>query len=124
MRFGLMASFMRTAIAPAHLRSSAVTGSPLVFVPMTMRPRRVAHVLQVGGHGQDRHDLAGDRDVEAGLARHAVELAAEADDDVAQRAVVEVDDAPPRDRVRIDVEVVALVDVVVDVGGEQVVRHA
>ena len=54
---------------------------------------------------------------------HAVDAAAEADDDVAQRAVVQVDDAAPRDRVGVDVERVAVEDVVVDVGGEQVVRH-
>ena len=35
-----MASFMSTVSAPATPRSSAVTGSPRVFVPNTMRPSR------------------------------------------------------------------------------------
>ena len=49
--------------------------------------------------------------------------AAEADDDVAQRAVVHVDDAPPGDAPRIDAERVAVVDVVVEHRGQQVVRR-
>ena len=70
------------------------------------------------------HDLGGDGDVEAVLARHAVGDAAEAADDVAQLAVVHVDDALPGDAARIDVEVVTLLDVVVEHGGEEVVRGA
>ena len=48
--------------------------------------------------------------------------AAEPDDDVAQRAVVEVDDPLPGDGPRVDAERVAVVHVVVDQRGEQVVR--
>ena len=45
------------------------------------------------------------------------------DDDVAQRAVVDVEHAPPGDVVRVDVGRVALVEVVVEHRGEQVVRR-
>jgi len=41
MRLGLMASFMSTIIAPAQPRSSAVTGSPDLLMPMIIRPRRL-----------------------------------------------------------------------------------
>ncbi len=54
----------------------------------------------------------GDGDVEAVLAGHAVGLAAQAVDDVAELAVVHVDDALPRDLARVDAELVALLDVV------------
>ncbi len=91
---------------------------------------RVAHddvaeatleVLERGREAEDRHDLAGDDDVEAVLARVAVGRAAQRDGDVAQRAVVEVDDALPRDPAYVDAQLVAVVDVVVDERGEQVV---
>ena len=71
-----------------------------------------------------RHDLGRGGDVEAGLARVAVGGAAERDDEVAQRAVVHVDRAPPADRQRVDAELVAVVDRGVDQRGEQVVGGA
>ncbi len=80
-----------------------------------------SQVLGVLGEAERGHDLRGRGDVEAGLPRHPVDRAAEADDDVAQRAVVHVDDAPPEDAPRVDVQSVALVDVVVEHRGEQVV---
>ena len=63
----------------------------------------LAQVLERRGEAEDGHDLAGDGDVVAGLARDAVELAAEAVDDLAHGAVVEVDAAAPRDGQRVDV---------------------
>ena len=79
------------------------------------------HVLEVFREAEDGHHLRSDRDVEPRLARRAVGLAAEADDDVAQRAVIEVKHALPGDASHIDVERIALLDVVVDDSGEQVV---
>ena len=82
--------------------------------------------LEVGpglGEAEDRHQLGGHHDVEAVLARVAVADAAEPDHEVAQGAVVEVDDPLPGDRADVDVELVAVVDVVVDQRGEQVVRR-
>ncbi len=74
----------------------------------------------------DRHDLARGGDVEALLPREAVELAAEADDDVAEGAIVHVERAPPRHLARIDVALFAElrreVAGVVDHRREQVVR--
>src|SRR6185312_6868426 len=86
-------------------------------------PEALPHLGEGRGEREDRHHLAGGGDVEAGLARDAVQLAAEAHDDVAQRAVVDVEHAPPGDVVRVDVGRVALVEVVVEHRGEQVVRR-
>ena len=86
-----------------------------------MRPRRGPQVVERGGEGQDRHHLGRRRDVEAGLADHAVGLVAEADDDVAQRPVVDVEDPPPRDVVLVEVQGVALVEVAVEHRRQQVV---
>ena len=83
--------------------------------------------LQVGqrlGKAEDRHHLGRDDDVEAVLPRIAVRGAAERDRDVAQRAVVHVHDALPRDPPDVQSERVAMVNVVVDQRSEQVVRDA
>jgi hypothetical protein len=91
---------------------------------------RVAHddlaepllqIVQAVSQAEDRHDLGSHDDVEAILTRIAVRRAAEADDDVAQRAIVTVDHPPPGNAPHVEAELVALVDVVVDQGGEQVV---
>ena len=55
---------------------------------------------------------------------HAVNGFAHAVDDVAQLAVVHIDQAPPQHALEVDVQLVALVDMVVEHSGEQVVRRA
>ena len=77
-----------------------------------------------GGQAEDGHDLAGNRDVEAVLARHAVGLAAHAVHHVAQLAVVHVHHALPGDLAHVDAQLVALLDVVVQHGGQEVVGRA
>src|SRR5690606_33896697 len=71
----------------------------------------------------DRHDLRRDDDVETRFARVAVARPTQADYRVAQRAVVDVEHAPPGDAAHIDAQRVAVVDVVVDHRGQQVGRH-
>ena len=71
---------------------------------------------------QDGHDLGGHRDVEAVLAREAVGHAAQRIDDLAQRAVVHVHDAPPGDAAAVEAQRVAPIDVIVEQRREQVVR--
>lgn len=80
--------------------------------------------LQIGdarGETEDGHDLRGDGDVEAVLPGHALGLASQADDDVAEGPVVHVHDAAQDDAAGVDVELVALLERVVDHGGQQVV---
>ena len=77
-----------------------------------------------GGKAEDRHDLGGHRDVEAVLARRAVDLAAEAVDDEAKLAVVHIDAALPGDAARVDAERIALLNMVVQHRGQQVVCRA
>ena len=70
---------------------------------------------------QDCHDLGGDGDIEAVLARHALGLTANAVDNVAQLTVVHIDDALPSDALNVNTELIALLDVVIKHGGQQVV---
>jgi hypothetical protein len=70
---------------------------------------------------QNCHDLGGDGDIEAVLARHALGLTANAVDDVAQLTVVHIDDALPSDTLNVNTELIALLDVVIKHGCQQVV---
>src|SRR5699024_4010865 len=78
-------------------------------------------VGQVGGQAQDGHDLGGDHDVEAVLTRGALGGAAQTDHGLAQGAVVDVHHALPLDAARVQTQLVALMEMVVDQGGESVV---
>ena len=78
-------------------------------------------ILQILGETENGHHFGCDRDVEAALARKAVRDAAERIDDLAQSAIVDVENALPGDAALIDAEGVAPVDVVVDHRGEQIV---
>ena len=73
-------------------------------------------VGQVGGQAQHRHDLAGNGDLKAVLAGHTAGLAAQAVHNVAQLAVVHVHGALPNDAAGVDVQGVALLNVVVQHG--------
>ena len=81
-------------------------------------------VLQAGGETQHRHDLAGHGDVEPVLPGHALHPAAQTVHDVPELAVVHVHAAPPRDLLHVDAEGVALLNVVIQHGGQQVVGRA
>ena len=80
-------------------------------------------VVDVVGETEDRHHLGGDGDVEAVFARKAVRRAAEPDDDLSQRPVVHVEDAPPGDPAGVEPKRIAPVDVIVDQRREQIVRR-
>ena len=63
-----------------------------------------AHVAQIGGEGQDRHDLACHGDVEPGPAGFPFFFRAKADFDFPQEAVVGIDRPAPGDGIRIDIQ--------------------
>ena len=87
------------------------------------RAEPAAEVGEIARHGDDRHRLRGGGDVEAGLARVAVHSAAEADDDVAQGPVVDVEASPPGDGKRVDAGLVPVQEMRLDQRREQVVRR-
>ena len=85
----------------------------------TTQPR-----LQIGqrvGQTEDGHDLGGDDNVKAVLARKAVARSAQSGSDAAQRTVVHVNHPLPGDAPRINAQRVAVMDVIVDGCGQQVV---
>ena len=81
-------------------------------------------VFDGGREAEDRHDLGGDSDIEARLARETIGDAAQRTDDLAQRAVVHVHHAAPGHAARVDAELVAPIDVVVDHRREEIVRRS
>ena len=81
-------------------------------------------VGQVPREAEHRHDLGGHGDGKAVLARHAVGSPAETVGEETELTVVHVDAAPPNDAARVDLQLVALIDMVVDHSRQQVVRRA
>src|SRR5215204_294887 len=84
-------------------------------------PEAAAHVVKRGGEREDRHRLRGRRDVEAGLARDAIGPGAQPHNDIPQGPIVHVHHPSPGNALQLEVEGIALVEVVVDHGGELVV---
>ena len=80
-------------------------------------------IPQICREREHRHDLRRRGDHELVLARDAVRLAAQADDRVAQLAIVHVERARPGDGGRVDVQWIAVVDGRVQRGRQQVVRR-
>ena len=79
---------------------------------------------QGGGKAQYRHDLTGHRDIVAVIAGDAVCFAAQTDGNAAQDAVIHIHGTPPGNALRVDAEGVALMNVVVDHGGQEIVGCA
>ena len=71
---------------------------------------------------ENSHDFGSDGDIKTVLTGHARSLSAHAAHDMAQLAIVHVDHALPCDATHVEPERVALVNVVVDHGGKQIVR--
>ena len=81
----------------------------------------LAQFREVLREAENCHHFGRDGDVEAGLTADPVGHAAHADDDFAQGPVVHVHDAPPHDAVRIEAESVAVIEVVVQDRGQEIV---
>src|SRR5215469_10694629 len=84
----------------------------------------IFQIVQIARQAEDRHHFGGDGDVKAVFARKTVGDAAKRRHDRAQRPVVHIEHAAPGDAPRIDAERVAEIDVIVDQGGEQIVRRS
>ena len=81
-------------------------------------------VGDVGSEAEHCHDLGGDGDVVAVLTRGAVDSAAQAVHDEAELTVVHIDAAAPGDAAGVNAEAVALINMVIQHGGKEVVRSA
>src|SRR5204862_6321179 len=86
-------------------------------------PEPLPQLGQRAGQREDGHHLRGGGDVETGLPGHTVDPVAQADDDVPQRPVVDVEHPAPGDAGQVQACVVPLVEVVVDQRRQQVVRR-
>ena len=81
-------------------------------------------VSQAGGQAKNRHHFRGHHDVKTILAWHAVGGAAQAHHHLAQSAVVHVHHPLPYDAAGVYLEGVAMVNMVVEHGRQQVVRQS
>ena len=78
-------------------------------------------VVQIGGQAEHGHHFRSGGDIKAVLTGHAVALAAQTGGDLAQLAIVHVQAAAPQHLPGINTQLVALLDVVVHHGSQQVV---
>ena len=78
-------------------------------------------IHQVGGQTQHGHNLTGDCNVKAVLAWNSLCLSAKPIDNVTELTVIHIDSTLPGDLFRIDAEGVALLNVVVQHGSQQIV---
>ena len=78
-------------------------------------------IHQIGGQAQYGHDLAGNCDIKAVLPGNSLCFSAEPIDNMTELTVVHIHSALPGDLLRVDAEDVALLNVVVQHGGQQVI---
>ena len=66
---------------------------------------------------ENRHHFGRNRYIEARFARNTVSLAAESDDDISERAVIQIKHTFPNDASHVDFEFVALLQMIVEHSG-------
>ena len=77
-------------------------------------------IFNRSGQAQDRHDLRGNRDVKARFTRIAIGHTTQRADNLAQRPVVHVHDPTPSHTTRVDAQLIAPINMVVDQGRQQI----
>ena len=121
---GLQGVFQQSGHGPGGLE---IASGDRFFVIGVANDDAAQALLQIGdggGQAKHRHDLAGHSDVKAILPGNALHPAAQAVDHVAELAVIHVYAPPPGDALDVDAQGVALLDVVVQHSGQQVVGRA
>ena len=121
---GFQGVFQKRRHGARRLEIARRHGSALIGVAHDDARKPRFQVAQRGSKAQDRHHFACDGDIEPVLAGDAVLAAAEAVFDVAKLAVVHVHAAAKNDLFGIDMERVALEDMVIQHGAQKVVRRA
>ncbi len=118
---GLEGVFEQSRQRALHLEIGSVNRAPVGSIGNQDTAQTVLEIGNAGGQAQNGHDFAGHRDLETVLPGHAVGLAAQADDDIPQGAVVHVHAALKENPAGIDSQKVALLQMVVDDGAQQIV---
>ena len=108
------------------LRADIATGDQLARIGAPHRDARHArlHIHQIACHAEGGHDLAGGGDIKAILTRHTIHLAAQAGHNAAQLTIVHIHAAAENHLPGIDAQGVALLNVVIHHGGQQIVGRS
>ena len=109
---------------PLSLQVGSGHGLVVIGVAHYDTGQPLLQILQVGGQAEHSHNLGGHCDVEAILPGHALHPAAQAVHNIAQLPVVHVHAALPSDFLHVDAQGVALLNMVVQHGRQQVVGCA
>ena len=121
---GLQGVFQKRRHGARRLEIARRHGSALIGIAHDDARKPRFQVGQRRGKAQNGHHFACDGDIEPILAWDAVLAAAEAVFDVAKLAVVHIHAAAENDLFGIDIERVALEDMVIQHGAQKVVRRA
>ena len=107
-----------------HAQVANGEGLSLVGIAQQNILNAATQVGLVGGQAEDGHQFAGRRNVEARLCGQAIGGGAQARDDGAQRAVVDIEDTAPEDFLQAETVLGVLVEVVVEQGRNHVVGRS
>jgi hypothetical protein len=88
----------------SHAEVFSSHGLPLFVSSNHHTSEPVAHICQVSGEGQNRHDLGCHGDVEAGAVLMARFILAQPHLNLAQEAVIGIYHTPPGEAIRVDIE--------------------
>ena len=108
---------------PGHIQFLGAHHASVTRIGHHDLPQAALHILQTVRKAEDRHHLRGHGDIKARLARHAVRSATEPDHYVAECAVIEIQHTFPHHAAHIDVQRIALLDMVVNDRRQQVMRR-
>src|SRR5579885_2619286 len=120
-RFGRIASLRSAIMPPVASSSFARTGRPSRVIPTMMASRRLRRSSR-SFEGENGHNFRGRGDDKAGLPSAAVFFTVERYGYAAQRAVVHIHGAGPRDAFGVQIQIVAVKEMRVNERREQVVR--
>ena len=123
-KIGLDGVFEQRRHGSGHAQIARINGGIVIFVGDQNAAEPFFQVCEIVRQAEDRHDLARYRDLEAVLARHTIDLAAQAYDAVPQRPVIHIHAAFQYDMARIDAELVPLLEMVVNAGAQKIIRRS
>ena len=108
------------------LRLQVMRGNrlPFIGVPDNDPCKPFLQILKIRRKAEHRHDFARHRDVKTVFAGNALRFSAQSIHDLAELAIIHVNGSFPGDLLRIDPERVSLLDMIVQHGGEKIVRRS
>ncbi len=123
-QIGLQSILQQSSHSTLSLQVASSNGLAVEGVSHHQASQTVLEVGNVRSQAQNSHDFGSNGDIVAILTGHTVDLAAQAVVDEAELTVVHIDAAAPGDLTGVDVQSIALINMVIQHGSQQVVGSA